>query len=202
MALQGPGGSVVDIARCTIVGTRGNDRIKGTTGNDVICGLGGKDRIAGGRGNDVIDTGNGNDIAGGGGGKDTLVGVRGKDRLGGNAGADRLGGGASGDRLTGGMGNDRLGAGSGRTVSPGAPATTGCWPGRPGPDQGSRRIARSHRRRPRPRLRAVTARAPGASRGHASGSTACAVWSACAKAGRSHPIEVMRAERRHGTIDG
>jgi Ca2+-binding RTX toxin-like protein len=111
---NGPGGSVVDIARCTILGTPGKDRIKGTPGNDVICGLGGKDRISGGRGHDVIDTGDGNDVAGGGAGRDTLVGVRGKDRLGGAGGKDRLGGGALGDRLTGGKGNDLVRGGSGR----------------------------------------------------------------------------------------
>ena len=77
---KGPGGSVVPLAKCTIVGTARNDRIKGTKGNDVICGLGGNDRISGNGGNDVIDTANGNDLASGNTGKDTLIGVRGKDR--------------------------------------------------------------------------------------------------------------------------
>ncbi len=111
---KGAGGSVVPAAKCTILGTARNDRVKGTKGNDVICGLGGNDRIDGGGGNDVIDTGNGNDIATGGtgAGKDTLIGVRGKDRLNGGSGADRLGGGASADRLTGASGNDRIHGGS------------------------------------------------------------------------------------------
>jgi Ca2+-binding RTX toxin-like protein len=110
---KGPGGSVVPIARCTITGTAGNDRIKGTKGNDVICGMGGNDRVAGNGGNDVIDTGDGNDLASGNTGKDTLVGVRGKDRLNGNSGNDRVGGGASADRLTGSAGGDRMDGGSG-----------------------------------------------------------------------------------------
>ena len=110
---KGPGGSVVPLAKCTIVGTARNDKIKGTKGNDVICGMGGNDRIAGNGGNDVIDTGNGNDLASGNTGKDTLIGVRGKDRLNGNSGNDRIGGGASADRLTGAAGGDRIDGGSG-----------------------------------------------------------------------------------------
>jgi hypothetical protein len=110
---KGPGGSVVPLAKCTIVGTARNDRIKGTKGNDVICGLGGNDRIAGNGGNDVIDTANGNDLASGNTGKDTLIGVRGKDRMNGNSGNDRVGGGASADRVTGATGGDRIDGGSG-----------------------------------------------------------------------------------------
>ena len=110
---KGPGGSLVPVAKCTIVGTKGNDRIRGTKGNDVICGLGGNDRIDGAGGRDVIDTANGNDIARGGTGADTLIGVRGKDRLSGQAAGDRLGGGASADRLNGGSGNDRMNGGTG-----------------------------------------------------------------------------------------
>ena len=109
---RGPGGSVVPLSRCTIVGTAANNRIKGTPGNDVICGLGGNDRIDGAGGNDIIDTANGNDIGQGGAGKDTLIGVRGKDRLSGGAAADRVGGGAGSDRLDGNTGNDRVHGGS------------------------------------------------------------------------------------------
>ena len=110
---KGVGGSAVAAAKCTIVGTAGNDRIKGTKRNDVICGMGGNDRIDGAGGKDVIDTGNGNDVVTGGSGNDTIAGLRGKDRLDGKSGSDRIGGGASGDRLTGGSGNDRLSSGSG-----------------------------------------------------------------------------------------
>ena len=78
---RGPGGSVVPMARCTIIGTPKNDRIVGTKGNDVICGLAGNDTIDGAGGNDIVDTANGNDRAKGGTGKDGLIGVRGKDRL-------------------------------------------------------------------------------------------------------------------------
>ncbi len=117
---RGPGGSVVPLARCTILGTPGNDRIVGTKGNDVICGLGGNDTIDGARGNDIVDTANGNDRAKGGMGKDALIGVRGKDRLSGLSGNDRIGGGASADRLDGGRNNDRVRAGSGNDRLAGA----------------------------------------------------------------------------------
>ena len=129
---SGPGGSLVPLGRCTIVGTPGADRIRGSRGNDVICGLGGNDRINAGRGSDIIDGANGNDRVGGGAGADMLLGLRGRDRLGGSAGRDRLGGGAGpdrvhggggadralgvsgNDRLIGGAGKDRLAAGAGR----------------------------------------------------------------------------------------
>jgi Ca2+-binding RTX toxin-like protein len=104
----GPGGTFVPDASCTIVGTRGNDRIVATGGNDVICGRGGRDVIVGGGGRDVIDGGNGADRARGGAGGDLLLGLRGNDRLFGGGGADRLGGGSGSDRLAGGAGADRL----------------------------------------------------------------------------------------------
>ena len=110
---SGPGGSLVPLARCTIVGTRGNDRIKGSRGNDVICGLGGKDRINGGRGRDIVDAGKGNDRLGGAAGHDMLLGLAGKDRLVGASGKDRAGSGAGADRVSGGRGNDRLVGASG-----------------------------------------------------------------------------------------
>ena len=117
---RGPGGSIVPLARCTIVGTPKNDRIVGTKGNDVICGLGGNDTIDGAGGNDIVDTANGNDRATGGTGKDSLIGVRGKDRLSGLSGNDRVGGGASADRLDGGSGNDRMRSGTGNDRLAGA----------------------------------------------------------------------------------
>jgi len=106
----GPGGSLIPLALCTIVGTRGADRIKGTRGNDVICGLGGKDVINGAGGIDIIDGANGNDRLSGGSARDKLIGLRGKDRLNGNAGPDRVGGGAGRDAIRGGAGKDRLSA--------------------------------------------------------------------------------------------
>ena len=118
---RGPGGSLVPIAQCTILGTAGADRIKGTRGNDVICGLGGKDVIAGAGGIDIIDGANGNDRLSGGRGKDKLIGLRGNDRLNGNAGNDRVGGGAGRDRVNGATGHDRLGGGRGRDALLGGP---------------------------------------------------------------------------------
>ena len=117
---RGPGGSVVPLAKCTIVGTPKNDRIVGTKGNDVICGLGGNDTIDGAGGNDIADTANGNDRAKGGTGKDALIGVRGRDRLSGLSGNDRMGGGASPDRLNGGRSSDRVHGGSGNDRLAGA----------------------------------------------------------------------------------
>lgn len=109
---NGPGGSLVPLASCTVIGTAGNDRILGSRGNDVICGLGGNDVVIGGGGRDLIDGGNGADRLNGGAGGDLLLGLRGNDRLAGGAGRDGLGGGAGRDVLRGGRGSDRL---SGRT---------------------------------------------------------------------------------------
>ncbi|HYN51959.1 MAG TPA: calcium-binding protein [Thermoleophilaceae bacterium] len=119
----GPGGSLVPLARCTIVGTPGKDRIRGSRGNDVICGLGGNDKINGGRGRDIIDGADGNDGLAGAAGADLLLGLRGLDRLSGGAGKDRIGSGAGADRAQGGSaadkvlgvsGADRLNGGSGK----------------------------------------------------------------------------------------
>lgn len=118
----GPGGSLVALERCTIVGTPRADRIRGSSGNDVICGLGGDDVVAGGGGRDLVDGGNGNDRLSGAAGGDVLLGLRGRDRLAGGAGRDGAGGGqgrdrlrgqAAGDRLVGASGADRLGGGAG-----------------------------------------------------------------------------------------
>ena len=111
---RGPGGSLVPLADCTIVGTPGKDRIKGTTGNDVICGLGGDDVVNGAAGIDIIDGARGADRLTGAGAKDKLIGLAGKDRQNGGSGRDQLGGGAGSDRLSGGNGGDRLHGGSGR----------------------------------------------------------------------------------------
>jgi Ca2+-binding RTX toxin-like protein len=105
---RGPGGSLIPLAQCTIVGTARADRITGTSGNDVICGLGGNDRINGAGGIDIVDGANGNDRVSGGRSKDKLIGLRGKDRLNGNAGNDRVGGGRGRDVLRGAAGKDRL----------------------------------------------------------------------------------------------
>jgi Ca2+-binding RTX toxin-like protein len=110
---HGPGGSLVPLSRCTIVGTPGNDRIRGSTRNDVICGLGGNDAINGGRGRDIIDGGNGNDRLSGSSSGDLLLGLRGRDRLDGGSGNDRIGAGAGADRAGGRAGKDRLVGASG-----------------------------------------------------------------------------------------
>ncbi len=119
---SGPGGSLVALERCTIVGTPGSDRIQGTSGIDVICGLGGNDVVAGRGGRDLIDGGDGNDRLRGTSGADVLLGLRGSDRLAGGAGRDGAGGGqgrdrlrghAAGDRLVGASGADRLGGDAG-----------------------------------------------------------------------------------------
>jgi Ca2+-binding RTX toxin-like protein len=118
----GPGGSLVAIDQCTIIGTPGGDRIRGSSGNDVICGLGGNDVVIGGGGSDLIDGGDGNDRLSGSSGADVMVGLRGRDRLAGGAGRDGAGGGqgrdrlrghAAGDRLVGASGADRLGGDAG-----------------------------------------------------------------------------------------
>lgn len=117
---NGPGGSLIPLAQCTILGTPGNDRISGTNGNDVICGLGGNDVISGGAGRDAIDGANGNDRLTGGLLGDLLLGLRGTDRVGGDAGSDRAGGGAGRDRVNGGNGADRVSGASGNDRVSGA----------------------------------------------------------------------------------
>ena len=112
----GPGGSLVPLSRCTIIGTPGNDVIRGTSGNDVLCGLGGNDRIDGRGGRDLIDGADGNDRIKGGSGNDTVAALRGRDNVDGSSGNDRIGGGASNDRLGGSSGNDRARGGGGKDV--------------------------------------------------------------------------------------
>ncbi|QWF21767.1 tandem-95 repeat protein [Nocardioides sp. LMS-CY] len=94
--------------RCTIVGTKGPDRIVGTPGDDVICARGGDDVVHGGGGNDIIYGGRGDDRLYGGSGDDRLYGGKGDDRLYGGKGDDRLNGRRGNDRLYGGSGDDRL----------------------------------------------------------------------------------------------
>lgn len=131
---RGPGGSLVPLELCTIVGTPGDDRIVGTRGHDVICGLGGDDTIEGAGGRDIVDGGNGDDRLTGGNGGDLLLGLRGHDSLGGGAGHDRAGGGAGRDYLNGGKGSDRLSGGSGADRVNGA-AGRDLVVGRGGPDR-------------------------------------------------------------------
>jgi Ca2+-binding RTX toxin-like protein len=97
----------IEKARCTILGTRGNDVLTGTPGHDVICGLGGKDLINAGAGNDLID---------GGGGKDRIFGGPGTDGIHGGAGRDKIRGGDDGDELLGGRGRDIIFGGTGDDV--------------------------------------------------------------------------------------
>jgi Ca2+-binding RTX toxin-like protein len=106
-------------ARCTVVGTRGPDRLTGTAGRDVICGLGGNDRINGLGGNDIVDAGAGDDRVRGGAGKDRIYGGGGEDSLDGQGGADTLRGGSGADRLTGNSGNDRTYGDAGNDVQTG-----------------------------------------------------------------------------------
>ena len=110
---HGPGGSLVPLSKCTIVGTAGNDRITGSRGNDVICGLGGNDVIKGGGGKDIVDGANGNDRLAGGASGDMLLGLRGRDSIDGGAGNDRIGAGAGNDRAGGRAGKDRIVGASG-----------------------------------------------------------------------------------------
>ena len=95
-------------ARCTKLGTPGDDVLRGTPGRDVMCGLGGNDVLYGEGGRDVLEGGAGNDKLTGGAGNDRLLGHAGNDRLRGGAGVDRLFGGPGRDALAGGAGRDRL----------------------------------------------------------------------------------------------
>jgi hypothetical protein len=93
-------------ARCTIVGTIGNDVLRGTPGPDVICGRAGNDTIFGGGGADTIDGGYGSDRLYGGPGNDTVYGGYGSDNLDGGLGANVLQGGPGNDVLDGGPDGD------------------------------------------------------------------------------------------------
>ncbi len=75
-------------AKCTIVGTSGNDILIGTSRDDVICGLDGDDQIWGLGGDDTIHGGAGGDTVHGGSGRDRLIGGPGVDRLDGGRGRD------------------------------------------------------------------------------------------------------------------
>jgi Ca2+-binding RTX toxin-like protein len=115
-------------ARCTIVGTAGNDVLKGTSRADVICGLAGNDRLSGRGGNDVLLGGDGKDRVSGGSGRDVLYGNGGRDHLAGNKGKDRVYGNVGndriilsgdrrrGDRANGGRGRDRASVNRGDRV--------------------------------------------------------------------------------------
>lgn len=100
-------------ARCTVVGTGGNDRLSGTNRNDVICGRGGNDVIVGRGGSDLVDAGTGNDLVRGGDGNDVVLAGAGNDTVTGEAGNDRLYGGAGNDDLDGGAGRDAVSGGTG-----------------------------------------------------------------------------------------
>lgn len=115
-------------AKCTVVGTAGNDVLKGTSKADVICGLAGNDRLNGRGGNDVLVGGDGKDRISGGGGRDVLYGNGGRDHLAGNGGRDRVYGNLGndrlilsrdkrrGDRANGGKGRDRASVNRGDRV--------------------------------------------------------------------------------------
>ena len=93
-------------ARCTIVGTAGNDFLLGTAGNDVICGLGGSDVIVGAGGGDTVDGGTGNDVISADSGADTVYADSGNDLINGGTGDDTVYGGAGNDQIIGGAGDD------------------------------------------------------------------------------------------------
>lgn len=83
----------------TIVGTKGNDKLRGTNGDDVIVGLGGKDNIGSKDGDDLVCSNGGNDLV------NTSTG---EDKLKGGGGADVLHGVDDDDLILGGPGDDTL----------------------------------------------------------------------------------------------
>lgn len=105
--------TAVNGARCTIVGTSGNDRLTGGAGNDVICGLGGDDTLIGNAGYDTLDGGTGKDRLVGGPGNDQEYGGAGNDVITGEDGSDNLQGGTENDDLTGQGGSDIINGGAG-----------------------------------------------------------------------------------------
>jgi len=113
-------------ARCTIIGTRGNDVLRGTHGPDVICGRGGDDVLVGGNSYDVLRGGRGDDVLRGGSGIDVLAGGGGDDTLAGGAKRDLMIGGGGADRLFGSKGPDRLLGGDGRDMENGGVGRDHC----------------------------------------------------------------------------
>lgn len=100
--------AVLAQARClgreaTIVGTKGDDKIRGTSGNDVIVGNGGEDVIRGLGGRDRICAEGRSRISGG--ANDDKLRLRGDGMVRGGAGRDII---AGGGRLFGGSGDDRI----------------------------------------------------------------------------------------------
>ncbi|MGK5681420.1 hypothetical protein [Actinoplanes sp. URMC 104] len=93
---------------CTVIGTKGNDRLRATHARDVVCGLAGDDTLVGAASNVVLDGGSGVDVLVGAGGADTLIGGAAADVLTGGPGSDVLVGGAGADQLTGGPGADTV----------------------------------------------------------------------------------------------
>jgi Ca2+-binding RTX toxin-like protein len=103
-----PGGSVIKLSRCTILGTPGDDDIVGTNRADIICALGGDDEVRGLSGHDVVDGANGDDEIAGGKKGDVMFGVAGRDSIKGAVGADKLIGGPDRDVLLAGPDNDNI----------------------------------------------------------------------------------------------
>ncbi|GAB3267055.1 calcium-binding protein [Kineosporia babensis] len=66
---------------CTVIGTKGDDRLVAKRIGDVLCGLGGNDVLLGSAGKDTLDGGAGDDILNGGLGADVLIGGSGTDTL-------------------------------------------------------------------------------------------------------------------------
>ena len=97
----------------TLIGARGDDKLRGGDGNDDIDGQKGDDRLFGRSGDDVLKGGKGDDRIRGGAGDDLIGGGKGDDRLQGDSGDDLIGGGKGDDRLLGGAGDDLIRGGKG-----------------------------------------------------------------------------------------
>ena len=92
----------------TIVGTRGDDRLRGTDGVDVLIARGGDDVIRARGGDDRVCARGGADRIRGGGGDDRLRAGADDDKVGGGADDDWINGGRGTDRCRGGAGENRL----------------------------------------------------------------------------------------------
>jgi hypothetical protein len=114
----------------TIIGTRGDDRLRGTAGADTIIGLSGSDLIMGLTGTDVMFGFAGNDVIRGGPGIDWFAGHRGHDRIWGGTGPDAVIGGGGNDQIRGGPGGTVAVLGTGGTPGlDGGPGNDRIWGG-------------------------------------------------------------------------
>jgi hypothetical protein len=103
----------------TILGRRGNDKIRGLDCADILNGGLGRDNVSGGSGSDLVKGRRGNDRLKGNDGDDILLGQQSDDVVRGGKGNDKINGGLGNDRVNGGRNSDNIRARRGRDIARG-----------------------------------------------------------------------------------